>query len=174
MRRYNSSRSALPFEDGMSQVVSREATEAGVERAVLVGIITPQQDECHTNEYLDELAFLAETAGAVTAKRFTQRLNGPSSVTYLGIGKLQEIRRYIEEEEEAERSVDMVIFDDELSAKQLRNIEQELKVKILASLRNTVDDGTAYGFEFMHEMKDYMGDLGRYYGRRIRAVYDDN
>jgi GTP-binding protein HflX len=131
MRRYNSSRSALPFEDGMSQVVSREATEAGVERAVLVGIITPQQDERHTNEYLDELAFLAETAGAVTAKRFTQRLNGPSSVTYLGIGKLQEIRRYIEEEEEAERSVDMVIFDDELSAKQLRNIEQELKVKIL-------------------------------------------
>ena len=115
----------------MSQVVSREATEAGVERAVLVGIITPQQDERHTNEYLDELAFLAETAGAVTAKRFTQRLNGPSSVTYLGIGKLQEIRRYIEEEEEAERSVDMVIFDDELSAKQLRNIEQELKVKIL-------------------------------------------
>lgn len=131
MRRYNSSRSALPFEDGMSQVVSREATEEGVERAVLVGIITPQQDERHTNEYLDELAFLAETAGAVTAKRFTQRLNGPSSVTYLGIGKLQEIRRYIEEEEEAERSVDMVIFDDELSAKQLRNIEQELKVKIL-------------------------------------------
>ncbi|MBP5484881.1 MAG: GTPase HflX [Bacteroidaceae bacterium] len=115
----------------MSQVVSREATEEGVERAVLVGIITPQQDERHTNEYLDELAFLAETAGAVTAKRFTQRLNGPSSVTYLGIGKLQEIRRYIEEEEEAERSVDMVIFDDELSAKQLRNIEQELKVKIL-------------------------------------------
>ena len=115
----------------MSQVVSREATEEGVERAVLVGIITPQQDERHTNEYLDELAFLAETAGAVTARRFTQRLNGPSSVTYLGIGKLQEIRRYIEEEEEAERSVDMVIFDDELSAKQLRNIEQELKVKIL-------------------------------------------
>jgi GTP-binding protein HflX len=131
MRRYNSSRSALPFEDGMSQVVSREATEEGVERAVLVGIITPQQDERHTNEYLDELAFLAETAGAVTARRFTQRLNGPSSVTYLGIGKLQEIRHYIEEEEEAERSVDMVIFDDELSAKQLRNIEQELKVKIL-------------------------------------------
>ena len=131
MRRYNSSRSALPFEDGMSQVVSREATENTLERAVLVGIITPQQDERHTQEYLDELAFLAETAGAVAVKRFTQRLNGPSSVTYLGIGKLQEIRRYIEMEEEAERCVDMVIFDDELSAKQLRNIENELRVKIL-------------------------------------------
>ena len=131
MRRYNSSRSALPFEDGMSQVVSREATEESVERAVLVGIITPQQDERHTKEYLDELAFLAETAGAVAVKRFTQRLNGPSSVTYLGIGKLQEIRRYIEAEEEAERCVDMVIFDDELSAKQLRNIEKELRVKVL-------------------------------------------
>ncbi len=131
MRRYNSSRSALPFEDGMSQVVSREVTEESVERAVLVGIITPQQDERHTKEYLDELAFLAETAGAVAVKRFTQRLNGPSSVTYLGIGKLQEIRRYIEAEEEAERCVDMVIFDDELSAKQLRNIEKELRVKVL-------------------------------------------
>ncbi|MBP5197020.1 MAG: GTPase HflX [Bacteroidaceae bacterium] len=115
----------------MSQVVSREATEESVERAVLVGIITPQQDERHTKEYLDELAFLAETAGAVAVKRFTQRLNGPSSVTYLGIGKLQEIRRYIEAEEEAERCVDMVIFDDELSAKQLRNIEKELRVKVL-------------------------------------------
>ena len=131
MRRYNSSRSALSFEDGMSQVISREATEESVERAVLVGIITPQQDERHTKEYLDELAFLAETAGAVAVKRFTQRLNGPSSVTYLGIGKLQEIRRYIEAEEEAERCVDMVIFDDELSAKQLRNIEKELRVKVL-------------------------------------------
>ena len=115
----------------MSQVVSREVTEESVERAVLVGIITPQQDERHTKEYLDELAFLAETAGAVAVKRFTQRLNGPSSVTYLGIGKLQEIRRYIEAEEEAERCVDMVIFDDELSAKQLRNIEKELRVKVL-------------------------------------------
>lgn len=131
MRRYNSSRSALPFEDGMSQVVSREATETDIERAILVGIITPQQDEFHTTEYLDELAFLAETAGAVTVKRFTQKLNGPSSVTYLGTGKLQEIRRYIEEEEDAERPIDMVIFDDELSAKQLRNIENELRIKVL-------------------------------------------
>ncbi len=101
------------------------------ERAILVGIITPDQDERHTREYLDELEFLAETAGAQTIKRFTQRLNGPSSVSYLGKGKLDEIRAFIQREEDAEREVDLVIFDDELSAKQLRNIEQVLKVKIL-------------------------------------------
>jgi GTP-binding protein HflX len=105
--------------------------EEGPETAILVGLITPNQNERKTQEYLDELEFLATTAGAVTIKRFTQRMNGPSSVTYLGIGKLKEIRQYIEAEEEAEREVAMVIFDDELSAKQLRNIEAELKVKIL-------------------------------------------
>ena len=98
---------------------------------MLVALITKTQDERKTEEYLDELAFLAETAGAVTVKRFTQRLDGPSSVTYVGKGKLEEIRAYIEAEEEAEREIGMVIFDDELSAKQLRNIERELKVKIL-------------------------------------------
>ena len=106
-------------------------TEAQAETAVLVGLITPQQDERKTTEYLDELEFLATTAGAVTVKRFTQRVNGPSSVTYVGTGKLDEIRAYIVAEEDAEREVGMVIFDDELSAKQLRNIEQVLKVKIL-------------------------------------------
>ena len=106
-------------------------TEAQAETAILVGLITPNQNERKTTEYLDELEFLATTAGAVTVRRFTQRLNGPSSVTYLGIGKLQEIRAYIEQEEEAEREIGMVIFDDELSAKQLRNIEKELRVKIL-------------------------------------------
>ena len=106
-------------------------TEAQAETAILVGLITPQQDERKTTEYLDELEFLATTAGAVTVKRFTQRVNGPSSVTYVGTGKLEEIRAYILAEEDAEREVGMVIFDDELSAKQLRNIEQALKVKIL-------------------------------------------
>ena len=106
-------------------------TEVKAETAVLVALITKTQDERKTAEYLDELAFLAETAGAVTVKRFTQRLDGPSSVTYVGKGKLEEIRAYIEQEEENEREVGMVIFDDELSAKQLRNIERELKVKIL-------------------------------------------
>ena len=106
-------------------------SEVKAETAVLVGLITKEQDEAKTKEYLDELEFLAETAGAVTVKRFTQRLDGPSSVTYVGKGKLEEIRAYILAEEEAEREVGMVIFDDELSAKQLRNIEKELGVKIL-------------------------------------------
>ena len=97
-------------------------TEAQTETAVLVGIITPTQDERKTNEYLDELEFLATTAGAVTIRRVTQRVGGPSAVTYVGKGKLEEIRAYIDAEEEAEREVGMVIFDDELSAKQLRNI----------------------------------------------------
>ena len=105
--------------------------EQGPETAILVGLITPQQDERKTREYLDELEFLATTAGACTVRRFTQRLNGPSSTTYLGIGKLKEIRAYIQAEEDQERAIDMVIFDDELSAKKLRNIEAELKVKIL-------------------------------------------
>ena len=106
-------------------------SEARTETAVLVGLITKNQTERQTQEYLDELAFLAKTAGAVAVKRFTQRLDGPSSVTYVGKGKLEEIRAYIVAEEDAEREVGMVIFDDELSAKQLRNIEKELKVKIL-------------------------------------------
>lgn len=106
-------------------------TDVKAETAVLVGLITPEQDEAKTKEYLDELEFLADTAGAVTVKRFTQRVTGPSSVTYVGKGKLEEISQYVKEEEENESPVGMVIFDDELSAKQIRNIEQELQVKIL-------------------------------------------
>ena len=106
-------------------------SEAKAETAVLVGLITPQQDEAKTKEYLDELEFLADTAGAVVVRRFTQRVNGPSQVTYVGSGKLQEIKQYIKDEEDNEREVGMVIFDDELSAKQIRNIEKELQVKIL-------------------------------------------
>ena len=103
-------------------------SEVKTETAVLVGLITKDQDEAKTTEYLDELEFLADTAGAVTVKRFTQRVGGPSAITYVGSGKLQEIRQYIKDEEDAEG---MVIFDDELSAKQIRNIEKELEVKIL-------------------------------------------
>ncbi len=107
-------------------------SEAKAESAVLVGLITQTQDERKTNEYLDELAFLAETAGANVVKRFTQKLDAPHSVTYVGKGKLQEIKSYIETmNEEDENAIGMVIFDDELSAKQLRNIEAELKIKIL-------------------------------------------
>ena len=106
-------------------------SEAKTETAVLVGLITAQQDETKTTEYLDELEFLATTAGAKTVKRFTQRVTGPSSITYVGSGKLQEIRHYIQEQEDMDQPVGMVIFDDELTAKQIRNIEKELKVKIL-------------------------------------------
>lgn len=106
-------------------------SEAQAETAVLVGLVTKTQDERKTNEYLDELAFLAETAGAEVVKRFTQKLDAAHSVTYVGKGKLEEIKEYIRNEEEAEREIGMVIFDDELSAKQIRNIEAELKIKIL-------------------------------------------
>jgi GTP-binding protein HflX len=106
-------------------------SEAKAETAVLVGLITNQQSEAKTKEYLDELEFLAETAGAVVVRRFTQKVGGPSAVTYVGSGKLLEIKQYIKDCEDAEEPVGMVIFDDELSAKQLRNIEKELQVKIL-------------------------------------------
>ena len=145
-------------------------SEVKAETAVLVGLITQQQDEAKTKEYLDELEFLADTAGAVTVKRFTQKVQGPSQVTYVGKGKLEEIKQYIKQQEDAydewleekrkyggtevrgyentsadesnlapslsrtpapPQPVGMVIFDDELSAKQIRNIEAELKVKIL-------------------------------------------
>lgn len=105
-------------------------SEAQVETAILVGLITQSQDERKTSEYLDELEFLAHTAGANVVKRFTQKIE-PNKVTYVGKGKLEEIHKYIEEEDEAEREIGMVIFDDELSAKQIRNIEAVLKVKIL-------------------------------------------
>ena len=105
-------------------------SEAQAETAVLVALITQHQNERKTLEYLDELEFLAETAGAQTVKRFTQKAE-PSRVTYVGKGKLQVIRDFIDAEEEEGREVGMVIVDDELSAKQLRNMEQVLKVKIL-------------------------------------------
>ncbi len=118
-------------------------SEVKTETAVLVGLITPQQDENKTTEYLDELEFLADTAGARVVKRFTQKVNNPNSATYVGKGKLEEIKEYVKDcakraEEEQVHSdgtpyeeVGMVIFDDELSPKQLRIIEGELQVKIL-------------------------------------------
>ena len=188
-------------------------SESSVETAVLVGLITPQQNERKTKEYLDELEFLAETAGAKVVRRFTQRVNGPSSTTYLGTGKLEEIAAFIKEkqdevdayweeqialgnpyqqtivtgtkarhgdsymEEEDDsfftddnqqkrnetksrkqrklekmlarqrdeagndvpQPIGMVIFDDELSAKQIRNIEQVLQVKIIDRTRLILD-----------------------------------
>ena len=96
------------------------------EKAVLVGLISQTQNEAKAKEYLDELAFLAETAGAVPVKNFLQRLDQPNSVTFVGVGKLEEIKQYIVENE-----IGLVIFDDDLSPKQLKNIERTLEVKIL-------------------------------------------
>ena len=101
------------------------------ETAILVGLITSTQNERKTNEYLDELEFLAQTAGAEVVKRFTQRIDHPHPVTYVGTGKLTEIAEYVEMLKDSDDEIGMVIFDDELSAKQLRNIEKELKIKIL-------------------------------------------
>lgn len=98
----------------------------GPEKAVLVGLITQGQTEEMVNEYLDELAFLAETAGAVALKRFTQKLQSPDPRTFIGKGKLQEIQQYVQSHE-----IDLVIFDDDLSPSQTNNIEHELKVKII-------------------------------------------
>lgn len=103
-------------------IIYKETTE----RAVLVGLITPQQGEAKANEYLDELAFLADTAGAVTVQRFLQRLDNPNPRTFVGTGKLEEIKQYVLGNE-----IGMVIFDDDLSTKQVSNIEKELQVKIL-------------------------------------------
>ncbi|MDE6637483.1 MAG: GTPase HflX, partial [Muribaculaceae bacterium] len=96
------------------------------ERTVLVGLVTQKQSEAKVNEYLDELDFLARTAGAEPEKRFVQKLDYPNPRTYVGTGKLDEIRKYVEDHE-----IGLVIFDDDLSSKQVLNIERELKVKIL-------------------------------------------
>lgn len=101
-------------------------SESKNEQAILVGLITQEQNEEQVKEYLDELAFLAETAGIIPAKNFTQKLDKPNPVTFVGTGKLQEIKQYMEDNE-----IGLVIFDDELSPKQIRNIEKELQVKIL-------------------------------------------
>ncbi len=97
-----------------------------MERAIFVSVITPNNTEEQVNEYLDELQFLAETAGAVGERRFVQRVDRPNSKTYVGSGKLEEIKAYIVENE-----IPLVIFDDELSPSQLRNLERELECRIL-------------------------------------------
>lgn len=96
------------------------------ERAVLVGIINSDQDEVQVQEYLDELAFLADTAGAIHVETFTQKVDSPNPKTFVGSGKLEEISQYVKTQD-----IDLVIFDDELSPSQLRNIERELSVRIL-------------------------------------------
>ncbi|MBL7775697.1 MAG: GTPase HflX, partial [Saprospiraceae bacterium] len=97
------------------------------EYAVLVSLITPDVTETQAQEYLDELEFLATTAGAQTIRRFTQRAQHPEHRSFVGKGKVEEIRKYIERHEE----VNMVIFDDDLSGKQTNHLEEALKVKIV-------------------------------------------
>lgn len=97
------------------------------EKAILIGLVTPQQDEQKSAEYLAELAFLADTAGAESVKIFTQKLDYPNPRTFVGKGKLEEIKQYIEDS----GNIDMAIFDDDLTSKQVLNIERELGVKIL-------------------------------------------
>ena len=96
------------------------------ETAVLVGIITQEQDEAKVNEYLDELAFLADTAGAIPVKRFTQKIDKPNGATFLGTGKIKEVAEFVEQNE-----VNLVIFDDELTPTQLRNLENMFKARVL-------------------------------------------
>ncbi len=96
------------------------------ERALLVGVVQKEQTDEQVQEYLDELSFLAETAGAVTMKRFTQKLQHPDSKTFVGKGKLEEIKTYITLKE-----IQIVIFDDELSGSQISNIEKILDTKVI-------------------------------------------
>ncbi|TAF45601.1 MAG: GTPase HflX [Sphingobacteriales bacterium] len=101
-------------------------TELKSERAILVGIILPGTSDAQQKEFLDELAFLVSTAGGITERYFTQRMQKPERATFVGTGKLEEIQTFVKAEE-----IDLVVFDDELSPMQLRNIEAELKVKVI-------------------------------------------
>ena len=107
-------------------VEGKIVSEMENERAVLVGLITPTQNEAKANEYLDELAFLADTAGAVTVKKFLQRCDAPNRTSFVGKGKLEEIAKYIEDNDIA-----LAIFDDDLTTKQVTFIEKEVKAKVL-------------------------------------------
>ena len=106
-------------------------TEKRAETAILVGIITQEQDERKTREYLDELEFLADTAGVSVMRRFTQKIPQALAATYVGKGKLEEMRDYIKRMEDEENEVGMAIFDDELTAKQMSAIENVLGIRVL-------------------------------------------
>jgi GTP-binding protein HflX len=110
----------------LKQLLEKKNTIRKEEKAILVGLVQPLQHENTVKEYMDELAFLAETAGAVTIKRFTQKLQHPDSKTFIGKGKLEEIKNYISGKE-----VKVAIFDDELSGSQINNIEKVLEVKTI-------------------------------------------
>ncbi len=108
-------------------MIEKKKHFAREEKTVLVGVVTGEQTEEQLNEYLDELAFLAETAGVIAIKRFTQKLAHPDSKTFVGKGKLQEIKNFILKN----RDIELVIFDDELTGSQIQHIEKELAVKTI-------------------------------------------
>src|SRR6185436_638134 len=110
----------------INTMIDKKNIIKGSEKAVLVGLVHKDQTEPQLQEYLDELAFLAETAGAVSVKRFTQKLPHPDSRTFVGKGKLEEIRKYVQG-----KDIRIVIFDDELSGAQINNIEKVLDVKTI-------------------------------------------
>lgn len=107
-------------------MIEKKSIDYDQETAILIGLITQKQDERSSKEYLDELAFLAETAGVETKRIFVQRLESPHPKTFIGSGKLEEVKTYMNENE-----IDVAIFDDELSPSQLRNIEHVLERKVL-------------------------------------------
>jgi GTP-binding protein HflX len=109
-----------------SRLIQKNKIGLDQEHAVLVGVIQKLQNEFEVNEYLDELSFLAETAGAKTKKRFVQKLYQPDKKTFIGSGKLEEIKNFV-----SSRRIGLVIFDDELSGSQITNIEKVLNVKTI-------------------------------------------
>lgn len=107
-------------------MIEKKSKIIAEEKAVLVGLVQKEQTETQVKEYLDELSFLAETAGAVAVKRFFQKMAHPDSKTFVGKGKLEEIKQYVQQ-----KGVNLIIFDDELTGSQIANIEKELKIKTI-------------------------------------------
>ncbi len=121
-----SKKQRLPLQKEEQTLIEKQHKIKGEETAVLVGLIQKEQTQEQVYEYLDELAFLAETAGAQTVRKFTQKLPHPDSRTFVGKGKLEEIKTYV-----SGKKIDLVIFDDELTGSQITNIEKELGVKTI-------------------------------------------
>ena len=138
-------------------------SEVKAETAVLVGLITKTQDEAKTKEYLDELEFLADTAGAVTVKRFTQKVVSPNQTTYVGKGKLEEIKQYIKEEEEEDREIGMVI--DVIDGQEIVRVTEDM-------LGEEAKENIEYGFSTLEEELKKAG--GTTYGPRITEYRFNN
>jgi len=114
------------FAENYNSLIDKKQKINTEEKAVLVGLVQKEQTDEQVQEYMDELAFLAETAGAVTTKRFVQKMQHPDSKTFVGKGKLEEIKQYVQN-----KGIDLAIFDDELKGSQISNIQDELKIKVI-------------------------------------------